>query len=213
MATAWVESGVRTAKKRRSRKPALRYEVNGRPVSPEKGAELALLAAQRVRQRDAERASQNRQAQPPQKPSPLATALQRLIDDVEAKLVAAIWTERCLPNGGSGGRCGIPYFHDRAEIFANAVAAGDWKKPHPGAPMPKAIDEMHIPLSWLSCLDRAAAELVHAAAGSKHGDPDANVSWGEVKTRIPAAREFPISSLQRRYEEGLTNIAMKVTFG
>lgn len=193
----------------------LAYEtVGGKSVPKEEGQRLVLLASERLRQRDqeiAELRARSRSVSAP--PSPLAQRLQRLTDDVEAKIVEAVWTESCLPGGGSGGQCGIAYFHDRAEIFANAVAAGDWQQKEYGAPPPKAIDEMPVILSWLSILDRSVADLVHAAAGSKRGNPSANVLWGEVKGRLPGLKEFPVRTLQRRYEEGLEQIAFKVTFG
>lgn len=198
---------------KRRGKPSLAYQtIGGKPLPKEQGQALVMLASQRMRDREEETARQ-RQSTPERQPSPLARSLQRLTDEIEAKLVEATWTERCLPNGGSGGRCGIPYMHDKAEIFANAVAAGDWQQKEYGSPPPKAIDAMRDTLAWLSILDRDNAGLVHAAAGSKRGEPKSNVSWGEVKSRLPQFSDFPVRSLQRRYEEALETIMVKVTFG
>jgi hypothetical protein len=141
------------------------------------------------------------------------SSIRRLVDSVEARLVDALWTLARLPDGGSGGRCGLPYMHDKAEIFANAVAAGDWHRPHMGAPPPKSIDAMHVPLSWLSWLPRELADIVRAGAASKEGNVDANVSWGLVRGQVEAARALTIRTLQRRYEAGLRAIAMQLAIG
>jgi len=138
------------------------------------------------------------------------TAMRRLVLSVEDRIVEAVWTERCLPGGGSGGRCGISYLHERSEIFANAVAAGDWQRPHPGRPAPKAIDRMHEPLSWLAWLSRETAAIVRAAALSKEGDPDANVGWGFVRRQVVAAEDISVRTLQRRYDAGLNAIAARL---
>jgi hypothetical protein len=213
MATAAMKEAPKQRIHRRKGKPQLAYQtIGGKPLSPEQGQTLVLQASQRLRQLDDEK-QRNRVAPVVREPTPLARSLQRLTDDVEAKIVEAVWTERCLPNGGSGGRCGISYLHDKTEVFANAVAAGDWQQKEYGAPLPRAIDEMRVTLSWLSVLDRDLAALVHAAAGSKRGNASSNVSWGEAKSRLSALREFPVRTLQRRYEDGLQQIMMKVTFG
>lgn len=141
------------------------------------------------------------------------SSIARLTRSVEARIVDAVWTERRLPGGGSGGHCGVSYLHERAEIFANAVAAGEWKRPHPGSPPPRSIDQMHEPLSWLSWLPRDKAAIVRAAAASKHGDQQSNVAWGFVRQQVLAAEDLTIRTLQRRYDEGLRTIAVRLAFG
>lgn len=195
-------------------RPRMAYEtVGGKPLAPEEGKRLVLLASERLRQREQERAIERAKEPQIPEPSPLAKRLQRLTDDVEEKIVEAVWTERCLPGAGGGGQCGLSYFHENSEKFANAVAEGGWRQKEYGSPPPKAIDAMPIALGWLSYLDRTNADLVHSAAGSKRGNVDANVAWGEVKSRCSELREFPVRALQRRYEEALMKIMMKVTFG
>lgn len=141
------------------------------------------------------------------------SSIAKLVASTEARIVEAVWTEKRLPNGGSGGRCGLPYFHEKSEIFANAVAAGNWHKMHPGVPTPKEIDRMHEPLSWLKWLPRDLAEIVRAAASSKEGYPHANVVWDAVRSRVPAAKGLLTRTLQRRYDVGLRAIAVKLALG
>lgn len=195
---------------------SVKYEFRGKPVPKEQGKALALEASQRFRawqEADHRARQQRRAARPDVKPSPLAKKLDELMGSVEARLVQALWTEACLPNGGSGGSCGLAYMHDKADLFANAVAEGEWRRPPPGRPSPKAIDAMLVPLSWLSYLPRSQAELVRFAAKSKQGNPSAKVSWGEVRGRVPSAREVSVRSLQRQYEDGLSEIAARVLVG
>lgn len=188
--------------------------ITGRQTFTGKDAEARSLEASRrfraLQEADDRIRQEKRASRPEIKPSPLAAKLDDLIRSVEARLVQALWTETCLPNGGSGGSCGLAYMHDRADLFANAVAEGEWRKPSPGRPSPKAIDAMLVPLSWLAYLPRAQAELVRYAAKSKQGNPATKVSWGEVRHRVPSAREVSVSSLQRRYDDGLSEIAAHV---
>lgn len=195
----------------------MRMEVieNGRPVPKELHSTVLLDASVRFRKRQIdvlEQRETNRaklHAVEPQDHGEFA----KLVGSVERRLVDAIWTERCLPNGGSGGICGLAYFHDRTEIFANAVAAGEWHRPHPGTPAPRAIDRMHEPLIWLGWLQRELAELVRAAAATKRGDPEANVAWGQVRRQATGAEGLSVRTLQRRYDLGLRTIALRLALG
>lgn len=195
----------------------MRMEVieNGKAVPKELHQSVVLQASDRFRARNAQALAQREERREKFSAAPLhdGSAIARLVHTVEARIVEAVWTERRLPGGGSGGQCGISYLHERSEIFANAVANGDWQRPHPGSPPPKSIDRMHEPLSWLGWLSRDHAAIVRAACRSKEGNPGSNVGWGFVRNQVPTARELTIRTLQRRYDEGLRTIAMKLAFG
>lgn len=192
----------------------LRMEVihGGKIVPKDQASALMISVSERMRARESKYQAERQEQYDLRRASRTEdlSTMARLVVSVEARIVEAVWTERRLPGGGAGGRCGISYLHEPSEIFANAVASGDWHKPHPGSPPPKAIDRMHEPLSWLAWLPRDLAAIVRAAADSKEGNPQANVAWGLVRRQVVAAEDLPVRTLQRRYELGLRTIAVRL---
>lgn len=135
---------------------------------------------------------------------------------VEQRIVLALWTLHRLPNDrgiGYASRNGIDYMLERAEQYANAVAAGGWltEAPRPSPPTAKAIDAMHEPLSWLSLLDRDRAKLLTEGAMYRRGDMARNISWNRIKERNKQWCGLTVRTLQRRYEQALRDIVSTLT--
>lgn len=139
-------------------------------------------------------------------------SIKRAMIAVETRLVAALWTLARLPSGGSGGgSCGIAYIQDASDRWGNAIERGwDALPPRPPAPSGRAIDAMHEPLDWLRILRPDQADLVRAAAESKRGEAERNVTWGRVRNILPWAQSISVRRLQRMYEAGIRAIATEL---
>lgn len=139
-------------------------------------------------------------------------SVKRAMTAVETKLVEALWTMARLPNGGSGGTCGIAYIQEASDRWANAIERG-WERamPRPPCPSPRAIDAMHEPLGWLALLPREQSMLVSVAGGTKRGDVDRNIAWNRVRSSLPQTAGQSIRTLQRRYEGGIREIVARLT--
>lgn len=135
---------------------------------------------------------------------------------VEQRLVEALWTLARLPNDkgiGFASRNGVGYLDERADLYANAVAAGGWLTipPRPAPPTAKAIDGMHEPLEWLRLLDREQARLLTAGATFRRGDMAKYISWSRIRVKVPEYAGLSIRTLQRRYEQALRDIVSHLT--
>lgn len=151
--------------------------------------------------------------------APERQSIRRAVDAVEARVVEAIWTLARLPNppGPEGSKKhGLDYMQDKAERFANAVAAGGvWEQPHvrPALPSAREIDAMHEPLAWVTTrfLPRDTCKLITAAATTKRGDHLRRVSWPRVRDALPELAGTTVRTLQRRYEDGLRMIVAELS--
>lgn len=134
---------------------------------------------------------------------------------VEQRIVEALWTLARLPNDrgiGFASRNGVGYLDERADLYANAVAAGGWltNAPRPAPPSARAIDAMHEPLEWMRCLGRPAQKLLTEGAMSRRGDMANPVRWSRIR-KILDMEGLTIRTLQRRYEQALRDIVTHLT--
>lgn len=130
---------------------------------------------------------------------------------VEQRIVEALWTLARLPNDrgiGFASRNGVGYLDERADLYANAVAAGGWLTvpPRPSPPSARAIDTMHEPLEWLRLLEREQAKLLSEGATYRRGDMANNINWNRLKARFPQYAGLTIRTVQRRYEQALRDL-------
>lgn len=134
---------------------------------------------------------------------------------VEERIVKALWTLARLPNDkgiGFASRNGVGYLEERADIYANAVAAGGWltTAPRPAPPSARSIDAMHEPLEWMRCLERSQAKLLTEGAMSRRGDMADPVRWSRIRKKLEM-EHLTIRTLQRRYEQALRDIVSHLT--
>lgn len=134
---------------------------------------------------------------------------------IEQRIVEALWTLARLPNDrgiGFAKRNGVGYMDERADLYANAVAAGGWltTAPKPPPPSARSIDEMYAPLEWLRHLERSQAKLLSEGAMSRRGDMENPVRWSRIRKTLEM-EHLTIRTLQRRYEQAIRDlIAMGV---
>lgn len=192
--------------------------IMGSRVLPE--AEAAAIRAQvseRMRQRAAEllRGRVSRLPEVPERRSVAAAALA-----VEERLVKAFWTIARQPLGASSpiasGRCGIEYFHDRADVHArySDAAGGKWDSiaPRPSLPSSKEIDAANSALDWLLLIDEEDLRRVLViGATSKRGDAGRRINWIRLRPSLPGYAEVTVRTLQRRYQEALRIIVSELT--
>lgn len=186
----------------------------GRPLSSEEAAAIRLEISQRMRDQ-AERSQLERRANRIQGPVE-RHSVQRAMLAVEDRIVRAFWVLARLPNDkgiGYASTNGYAYIPDRADQYANAVAAGGWLTvpPRPSPPDAKSIDAMHEPLDWLRWLDRDTARLVTATAQSKRGQTSANISWHRIRSTLPEFKDYTANRLHRIYRDGLRTIVTELT--
>lgn len=186
--------------------------VRSRTVSGDEAKAVALEASRSFRQRQEERFDR-RVCRFSHSPERLSVA--KAMFAVEQRIVEALWTLARLPNDrgiGFASRNGVGYLDERADLYANAVAAGGWltTAPRPAPPSAKAIDAMHEPLEWMRQLERSTAKLLTEGAMSRRGDMANPVRWSRIRKKLEM-EHLSIRTVQRRYEQALRDIVSQLT--
>lgn len=187
------------------------YEFRGKPVPKEQGKALAVAASLSIRERTEARLNRRVKRL---NGCPERMSVAKAMFAVEQRIVEALWTLARLPNDrgiGFASRNGVGYLDERADLYANAVAAGGWLTvpPKPAPPSARAIDGMYEPLEWLRHLERSQAKLVSEAAMSRRGDMANPIRWSRIREKMKI--ELTIRTMQRHYEQSIRDlIAMGV---
>jgi hypothetical protein len=191
----------------------IQYEFNGKPVPRDQGKALAVAASLSMRERAEARLNRRVKRL---NGCPERMSIAKAMFAVEQRIVEALWTLARLPNDrgiGFASRNGVGYLDERADLYANAVAAGGWltTAPKPAPPSAKAIDAMYEPLDWLRHLDRKQAKLLTAGATYRRGDIARPISWARIRAKVPEYAALPVRTLQRRYEQALRDVVSHLT--
>lgn len=176
-------------------------------------AKAVVLEASRAFRQRAEARLNRRLSRLPACPERLSVA--KAMFAVEQRIVEALWTLARLPSDrgiGYASRNGVGYLDERADLYANAVAAGGWLTvpPKPAPPSGRAIDAMHEPLDWLRHLDRAQAKLLTEGAMSRRGDMANPVRWSRIRKKLEM-EHVTIRTMQRHYEQAIRDIVSHLT--
>lgn len=191
----------------RSKAPRI-VAVQGSKVVSGAEAKSVVIEASRVFRQRAEERLNRRLKRLPACPERLSVA--KAMFAVEQRIVEALWTLARLPSDrgiGYASRNGVGYLDERADLYANAVAAGGWLTvpPKPAPPSGRAIDAMHEPLDWLRHLDRAQAKLLTEGAMSRRGDMANPVRWSRIRKKLEM-EHVTIRTMQRRYKQALRDL-------
>lgn len=187
----------------------LAYELNGKELPKAEGKVIALEAARAIRQKQEDERLNRRVKRLAHCPERASIA--KAMFAIEARLVEALWTLARLPDDrgiGFAKRNGVSYLNERADLYANAVAAGGWltTPPRPEPPSGRAIDAMYEPLEWLRLLERDQAKLLSEGAMNRRGKMANNIGWSRVRAKFPYMHHLTIRTIQRRYEQALRDL-------
>lgn len=143
-------------------------------------------------------------------------SVERAMLAVEEQFVKGMWVlQRAMTSDGhrDKGRCGLPYFQEALDRYAQAIEKGGWDvpPPRPAVPTGKEIDAANATQGWLNYLDPVEARVLTVGAMSKRGDAGRRVNWARVRLRLPELADYSTRHLQGIYTRALRNVVAELS--